>query len=174
MLDYTRCRISYRKSRASKYLAYKTLRVRWNGKEHEKTVINHRLPYMLGFIISSTKCSPNFGMSSIANFSNWDIYCCKSGKPGYSNGKNRSVQVFILTLQGYDSQTSSIFEHNCKTHKHVTFLHYNNNIVFKKAHNLMHRTYFLVFIMWECITYCSPAISFLVSFCRTSISIIIS
>ena len=96
MLDYTRCRISYRKNRASKYLTSKTLRVRWNGKEHEKIVINHRLPYMLVFIISSTKCSSNFGMGSIINFSNWDRYCCKCGKPAYSNGKNRSIQVYSM------------------------------------------------------------------------------
>lgn len=91
-------------------------------------------------------------------------------------GENSINQPLYLQYKyGYDSQTSSVFEHSCKkTHKDVTFLHYSSNIVFKKAHNLMHRTYFFVFIMRtnKSITYCFPAASFLASFCRTSISII--
>jgi hypothetical protein len=40
------------------------------GKEYEKTVINHWLAYMLGLIISFSKCFPTFGTRSCTNLSN--------------------------------------------------------------------------------------------------------
>lgn len=60
------------------------LRAKWNGKEYEKTVMNHWLAYMLGFIISWVKCSPTLGKSSLTKLSNWKRYCCTSGSPTYS------------------------------------------------------------------------------------------
>lgn len=43
--------------------------------------MNHWLAYMLGFIISWAKCSPNFGNCSFTNWSSWKRYCCTSGNP---------------------------------------------------------------------------------------------
>jgi hypothetical protein len=49
-------------------------RAREKGKEYEKTVINHWLAYMLGLIISFSKCSPTCGTSFFTNLSNWIMY----------------------------------------------------------------------------------------------------
>lgn len=68
-------------------------RAKWNGKEYEKTVMNHWLAYMLGFIISLVKCSPSFGNCSFTKWSNWNKYCCTRGSPTYfMSTKNNSSQ----------------------------------------------------------------------------------
>lgn len=91
-------------------------------------------------------------------------------------GKFYKSTIYLQYKYGYDSQTSSVFEHNCKnTCKHVACLHHSSNIVvFKKENNLHHGSYLFGFILWTSkhMTYCLPDASFLASFCRTSISII--
>ena len=64
-------------------------------------------------------------------------------------GKFYKSTIYLQYKYGYDSQTNSVFGHNCKnTRKHVTFLHYSSNIVvFKTAHNLILESYFFGVIL---------------------------
>lgn len=51
--------------------------------------MNHWLAYMLGLIISFSKCAPTFGTSSLTSLSNWKRYCWTSGRPTYRKYKNK-------------------------------------------------------------------------------------